>query len=405
MIPRFRQRSSITLRSAFVLLAALFTAGSLRAYDAPPEPGTLIRRIAFGSCNAPLDATPVWEAVVNRFPDAWIWLGDTVYADSPRPVGPTPEARARVSLDRLADHYARQNELPGYRLLRQRARILGTWDDHDYGENDAGADFIGRGEAQRHFLDFYGEPSDSPRRTRPGIYASHRFGPPGRVVQIVTLDTRYFRSPLRSTESPESGWIDGLPGNYLPSLDPTATVLGADQWRWLESVLRQPADLRVIVSSIQILPNDHRFEKWGNFPAERRRLLSLIRATGATGVVFLSGDRHTGELSRLDPTREPDGTALDPGYPLYELTSSALTRSAPTTFAAQLAATSPKAVTFKHEINRHRLGSTLAYHHFGLLTIDWEAAGGPVLSLALHLDHGAEVLRERVPLAALRPRS
>jgi alkaline phosphatase D len=181
-------------------------------------------------------------------------------------------------------------------------------------------------------------------------------------------------------------------------------VLGADQWRWLESVLRQPADVRVIVSSIQVLPDDHRFEKWGNFPAERRRLLALIRATGATGVVLLSGDRHTGELSRLDPARESDGAALDPGYPLYELTSSALTKSAPTNFASQLAATSPRAVTFKHEINRHRVGSTLAYHHFGLITIDWEAAGGPALTLALHLDHGAEVLRERVPLAALRPR-
>jgi hypothetical protein len=40
-------------------LLVFFTAGSLRAYDAPPEPGTLIRRVAFGSCNSPLDATPV----------------------------------------------------------------------------------------------------------------------------------------------------------------------------------------------------------------------------------------------------------------------------------------------------------------------------------------------------------
>jgi alkaline phosphatase D len=389
--------------AVFTALLACFATCPLRAYDGAPEPGTLIRRIAFGACNSPLDTTPVWEAVINRFPDAWIWLGDTVYADSPRPIGPTAEARARVSLDRLPVHYARQNDLPGYRLLRQRARILGTWDDHDYGQNDAGADFVGRVESQRHFLDFYGVPADSPRRQRPGIYASHRLGPPGRVVQIVTLDTRYFRSPLLSIDSPGSGWIDGLPGTYLPSTDPAATVLGADQWRWLESVLRQPADLRVIVSSIQVLPDDHRFEKWGNFPAERRRLLSLIRSTGATGVVLLSGDRHTGELSRFDPAREADGAALDPGYPLYELTSSSLTKSAPSTFAAQLAATSPKAVTFKHEINRHRIGSTLAYNHFGLISVDWEATGGPALALALHLDHGEEVLRHVVPLSSLRP--
>ncbi len=389
---------------ACILALSAYLSLPLAAYDAPAEPDTLIRRIAFGSCNSPLDATPVWESVVNRFPDAWVWIGDTVYADSPRPVGLTPEARARVSLDRLADHYARQNEVPGYRLLRQRARIVGTWDDHDFGQNDAGAGFVGREEAQRHFLNFYGEPAESPRRSRPGVYASYRFGPPGRVVQIVMLDTRYFRSPLRAGESPEANWIDGVRGSYLPSSDSAATILGADQWRWLEDVLRQPADVRVIASSIQIISNDHRFEKWGNFPNERRRFFELLRSTGAKGVILLSGDRHIGELSRLDPAREPDGAAIDPGYPLYELTSSALTKSAPTTFTAQLAATSPRAVRFRHEINRHRIGTPLAYNHFGLLSVDWEAAEGPVLMLALHLDHGEEVLRERVPLAALRPR-
>lgn len=121
-------------------------------------------------------------------------------------------------------------------------------------------------------------------------------------------------------------------------------------------------------------------------------------------MILLSGDRHIGELSRFDPAREPDGAALDPGYPLYELTSSALTKSAPTSFAGQLAATSPKAVTFRHELNRHRVGSPLAYNNFGSVSVDWDAAGGPVLTLALFLDRGEEVLRERVPLAALGPR-
>lgn len=387
--------------SLFALLATAAVA-PLLGHQAPPEPERLLHRIAFGSCNSPLDATTVWDSVNHRRPDAWIWLGDTVYADSPAPEGATPAARARVALDRLPQLYARQLALPGYTLLRQRARVLGTWDDHDYGMNDLGADWFGRAEAQQHFLDFYGEPADSPRRRRPGIYAAYRFGPPGRVIQVILLDTRYFRSPLVRGDSRESDWVDGRRGPYLPATDPQATLLGAEQWQWLEAVLREPADLRLLVSSIQVIPDDHRFEKWGNFPRERRRLLQLLATTGDGGVIILSGDRHAGELSQFDPAREPEGRDLDPHYPLFELTSSALTRSAPTSFSGQLAATAPKPMVFRHELNRHRVGSLLPYNHFGLITVDWEARTGPLLTLALHLDHGEEVLRHRVPLASLR---
>ncbi|MEN9840320.1 MAG: hypothetical protein RL376_120, partial [Verrucomicrobiota bacterium] len=232
------------------------------AYEAPPEPGLGVQRIAFGSCNQPMRATPVWDAVGSLAPELWLWLGDTVYADDPRPEGATPQARARVVLDRLSRLYARQNSLPAYADFRARTRILGTWDDHDYGINDAGAEFVGKEEAQRHFMDFYGEPAGSPRRTRPGVYASYRFGPPGRVVQVIVLDTRYFRSALRTGEFARADWSEGRPGSYIPTEDPAATILGAEQWAWLERVLREPADLRVVASSIQIIADDHRFEKW-----------------------------------------------------------------------------------------------------------------------------------------------
>jgi hypothetical protein len=69
-------------------------------------------------------------------------------------------------------------------------------------------------------------------------------------------------------------------------------------------VLRQPADVRVIVSSIQVLPDDHRFEKWGNFPAERRRLLALIRATGGVPALLADSWRwiHAGGGSGPSPS-------------------------------------------------------------------------------------------------------
>jgi alkaline phosphatase D len=367
------------------------------------HPDRTVSRIAFGSCAQQDKSQPFWTPINAYAPDVWLWLGDTIYADSPRPKAPTAGERARIVLDRMPELYGRQLAEPGYATLRDRAWIAGTWDDHDFGENDGGADWIGREEAQRHFWDFYGEPAPSPRRTLPGVYRALRFGPPGRTVQIILLDTRFFRSPLTRLEtSNEDDWVEGRAGRYTCTDDPAATLLGEEQWQWLGGVLREPADLRLLVSSIQVVADDHRWEKWGNFPHERRRLFQLLQSTGAQGVVILSGDRHQGELSQLDPAREPHPDFVAPAYPLLDLTSSALTQSRPTDFAAQQEGKWASPISHANELNRHRLGSPLRYNHYATLTIDWDHAAGPQLTLELVADTGQPMLRHRVPLAVLR---
>jgi alkaline phosphatase D len=97
-------------------------------------------------------------------------------------------------------------------------------------------------------------------------------------------------------------------------------MLGEAQWAWLAERLREPADLRLVVSSIQVLAEGHGWERWGNLPGERARLFDLIGATGANGVVLLSGDRHIGGLYR-----EPAGVP----YPLTEITSSGINQVFP----------------------------------------------------------------------------
>ena len=211
--------------------------------------------------------------------------------------------------------YAKLGAKPGFQAIRARAKTLAIWDDHDYGENDAGADYPAKEEAKAAFLEFFEIPRSSPRWSRPGLYDAASFGQAPRRLQIVLLDTRSFRDPLRA-KAPE------LPHGldvYAPHQDPATTLLGESQWLWLEERLRESADLRLIVSSIQVLPEDHRYESWSNFPHERRRLLDLVVRTGANGVVFLSGDRNLAEVSRV----------RDGGYPLYEVTSSPMTQLFP----------------------------------------------------------------------------
>ena len=108
------------------------------------------------------------------------------------------------------------------------------------------------------------------------------------------------------------------------------------------------------MTSIQFLPQDHRWECWENFPLERERLLKLLGEAKTGPVVFLSGDRHMGEISEL-ATSDPSS----PGFPVYDLTSSGLTNAG-----------GGKGM----EPNRHRVGATtVRERNFGMVRIDWAA--------------------------------
>ena len=344
-----------------------------------PLPETLgqdraLTRIAFGSCADQHKPCPAWERIAAQKPDLLILLGDSVYADL------VDGKLVPAQPDRIAQCYRELSALPAWKSLRAVCPLMATWDDHDYGMNDAGADYKFREESQKLFLDFLGVPADSPRRQRRGVYHAEVFGPPGRRVQVIVLDTRYHRSPLlKGTRGPVPGYAGPITP-YLPSSDPAATILGEEQWKWLEEQLRQPAELRLIGSSIQLLSEEHPFEKWANIPAERERFFRLVRETRAGGVVVLSGDRHHGELSLTTD-------AVD--YPLYDLTSSGLNQSSKTWRAP--------------ERNRHRVSAMPFGDHFGLVTIDWSPAD-PVVSLQLRDLDGEIVLKQTFPLSLLRAR-
>ena len=334
--------------------------------SAEPSSPDLIQRIAFGSCANQNLEQPVWDPVIAAKPDLFLFVGDNIYADT-------------EDLELMKAKYAKLAAKPGYQKLKQACPILATWDDHDYGVNDGGAWYPKRGESAKIMLDFFEVPADSPRRGRPGIYGAHTFGPPGKRVQVILLDTRTFKSrPLKDTRGKEELKELNLVGWYVPNPDPATTILGAEQWAWLGQQLRQPADLRLVASSIQVIADEKGMESWGNFPHERKRLYQLIADTKAEGVVFLSGDVHFSEVSR---------TAEGP-YPLSDFTSSGLTNSNPGWAAA---------------VNRHRVGpSAYAKPTFGLVTIDW-AAPSPRISLQARGLDGEAAFEVKLSRADLRP--
>lgn len=332
-----------------------------------------LKRIAFGSCAKQDKPQPIWDSIVELKPQLFLFIGDNIYGDTD-------------DMELLKQKWDLLGAQPGYQKLKATCPVLATWDDHDYGANDAGAEYPKRRESQQIFQDFFDVPKDSPRRQREGVYHSEIIGPPGQRVQILLLDARYFRSRLKAGFKPsEPG--EGYRGKYLPNDDPAATVLGEAQWKWLEQQLRMPAELRVLCCSYQFLPTEHGSESWGNFPLERQRLLNLIRQTNASGVVVISGDRHLAEGMKL----APGPNALK--YPLYEMTSSSL--NAPSGNMTKAG------VRFATEVNSYRVGLTYFDTNFGMIDIDWSQAS-PVVRMQVRDEAGGVVLQQRFKLEDLR---
>ncbi|MBM3801081.1 MAG: alkaline phosphatase family protein [Acidimicrobiia bacterium] len=329
------------------------------AWPREADPRQPLKRIAFGSCAKQDQPQPIWDQIVRTQPDLFLFIGDNIYADT-------------EDMEVMRTKYAKLGAVPGFQRLRKICPILATWDDHDFGVNDGGWEYPKRVESQQVFLDFFREPPDSPRRKQEGVYDSRVFGPEGKKTQIVLLDTRYFRSPLKRGEPGERM-------KYVPNPDPSATILGEAQWRWLERQLKIPAQIRIIVSSIQVVTEDYHSEKWANFPLEREKLYRLIKDAQASGVIFISGDTHWAELSMMD------GSV---GYPLYDLTSSSLNAA------------------FKkwrpYEPNRHRVGTMNWGDNFGVIDISWQSAD-PRISLQIRDDEGDINIQRKIYLSTIQP--
>ncbi len=347
-----------------VLLGTAAAGMALAGCATPMQPSSAGRgalRIAVASCTDQTQPQPVWDAVLAEAPDHVVFAGDNVYA-----------SQQPFDIAALRAAYATQARVDSFRRLRERIPHSAIWDDHDYGLNDGGAEFPHRQASKEAFLEFWAVPADDERRRRDGLYHARWLQQGGRRVQLLLLDTRWWRSALKPTDQ------RGAPGRerYLPDPDPAKTMLGDSQWAWLAQRLRELADAHVVVSSIQLLADGHGFERWGNLPMERERFFRTVRASGARGVVLVSGDRHIGGLYHHG--------GPEAGYPLWEMTSSGVTH--------------PWANA--REPGPNRVGPLVVARHYGLVELDFPAGE---LTLSLRGEANQVLHEHTVPLSALQP--
>lgn len=307
-----------------------------------PAKNVALTRILVGSC---LDEEKGESAVVRRMAsepaDLVMLIGDNVYGDrdNEKPVA------ADADLTEVRESYADLAKRTDFRALRASHPMMVAWDDHDYGANDGGKDFLFRRLAERVHEKFWGLDTKDVGGW-PGTYYARSFGPEGQRTQVIMLDTRFFRSGLTETDKYNAKGKE----RYLPSADPQQDMLGNDQWTWLHNQLAKPADLRLIVSSIQVLPTDgHGWEAWSRLPLEQQRLYRMITEAKAKGVVFVSGDRHAAFMYKKEGVLP---------YPVHELTASSIN-------VAFLDSTD--------ERDSAQLGDGYTLENYGTIDINWDA--------------------------------
>lgn len=363
-----------------------------------------VTTLAFGSChnrrlagkyhaNAKYTKT-IWQSVAEQRPDAWLWTGDAVYLPQRKGIGSVKSLMNEYNemLD-IREQTASAPQLQ-YGELANFAPLgaFGTWDDHDYGANDMGSDMIHREPRRDAFLDFLKVPQDSPRRQRKGVYNSIVFGEDDKKVKVIFLDTRWHRDshlipslasskiPMGSVLSCLTRWFSAVQMQKRHR-EYNGTVLGEEQWQWLErQVEASDASVNIIVSSIQVFTTNPAVESWGHFEKERDRLVRTIQ--NLPGLVVLSGDVHHAEL-------------LGAG-PILEVTSSGMTHSCTGPFYGALC--EPILDSF----DTHRKQSDFpsggkGYYtdkNFGTLKIDWYSET-PIFTVNVH-DHSGDIVLSAV---------
>ncbi len=260
--------------------------------------------IAFGSCaylnDLPYDRPGksygggelIFNSIAALQPDAMIWLGDNVYFRE----GDWDSQEGMVA------RYAQSRMHPRLDSIFRYVPNYAIWDDHDFGPNDSNGSFILKDKSKEAFAHFWPNPSIG-MSGLDGITSMTTIGD----VDFFFLDNRFNRSRHDVNMAP-----------YL-SFSKGPTILGHEQISWLIQALKSSsASFKVICIGGQFINSAAVYENYSNYAEERAYIRDLLITNNIKNVVFLSGDRHCGEISKL---KSGDFTT-------YDLTSSPLTSGA-----------------------------------------------------------------------------
>ena len=284
--------------------------------------------LGFGSCLHQDRSMAILNTIEKKELDLFMFIGDNVYGD-----------QEDGELDKLIRTYKQQ-----YNNLEDFLKNVSTefiWDDHDFGLNDGGSNYRYKDTAKELFLETWQIPKNDPRRQRDGLYFDKMVEKNGLKIHLIFLDNRTFKSEWKLTDESNKEGKE----RYVEDFNPEKTLLGKKQWSWLKDKLKVDSNIKIILSSLQILSLGHGWESWDKFPLERSRFFNLIDESNVSNFFILSGDRHRGGFYQFKTADNKN---------IYEFTSSSL--NLPLPFNTE-------------EEGPLRIGSTYRKANFGVVRI------------------------------------
>lgn len=247
-------------------------------------------KIGFGSCawDVSHPKQPVWTAIRDAELTAMVLLGDTPYIDS-------------TELPVLRQRYRDFWSIAELRGLIRGTPMYATWDDHDFGPDNALGLIPGKTNSRKAFLEYHANPSYG--LNDEGIFTKFRRGP----IEVFLLDTRWFANTEKSPVNVER-----------------ETLVGKAQWTWLAEQLKQStAPFKILACGMiwneAVYPG--KLDCWMAYPYEREALFLSLKQARISGVVLVGGDIHRSR-HLVHPTK------ARVGYDLHELVTSPLAENA-----------------------------------------------------------------------------
>ncbi len=286
----------------------------------------------------------IFDTMARLRPEFFLFLGDTIYADSPcdQPgVVPGGNFVARTLAGYRDKHRYNRADAAVQRFSRATS-VYAIWDDHEVRNDFSGPTEPLMPAGRRAFLEYWPilPPPEEPGR----LYRSVRWGA---LLELFILDTRQYRSP-----------------NAQPD-GPSKTMLGPAQRRWLvEGVASSAAVWKVVATSVplSVPTGGTAHDSWSNasvfglpeegetgFAVERDAILGALRARGVKNLVFLAADVHHAEVVRHAPF---------PGWTFHEL------------IAGPLEARHGRPRPLDEGLNPRTLFARGGANNFGSITID-----------------------------------
>lgn len=230
------------------------------------------------------DGYHIFRSIHAQRPDLMLWLGDNTYL---REVD-------WYTKTGFIHRYTHTRSLPELQALLASTHHYAIWDDHDFGPNDSDRSFVHKELAKDVFESFWANPSYG-LPGNGGITSMFKFAD----MDFFLLDNRTFRNPNKRKTGEQ-------------------VLLGTTQMEWLiDALVASHAPFKLVCIGGQVLNTRKAHESYANLcPEERTYLLKRISEEGIKNVVFLTGDVHHSELSKME---------MSNGSAIYDLTVSPLT--------------------------------------------------------------------------------